>query len=346
MPTAQERHGERMNAQQPVADRERGRGGDDADDRERDEVGVELDDVDDAVDLAARLPPDGAGEVERRAGEQQGRGRHEGEPRRSEVKQRRRPDAPVPQAQQLVGQQADAVDAERRQVAEEQSDREDRRYREPQRPRPLPQPDPHRHRPQRQADPEHVVHQADQEDVVVQQRQRDERQDRPAPDQRPVERQRAGHDQREHRDGENLTGDINGGGELAEQRHDQIHRQVRDDLPVDLVKPRQVGVVPHGGDDVHPRQVIDVVRQRRQRVRPHRDRDQERQRDEQHRDLHAGEVRRRPTDSRPIGVVDGEYGHWLRSLMSAERRAGPHRRHHATAIDPEFVRCPHLPGPK
>ena len=77
---AEQRHGKRMDSQQPVTHREDRRGAKDADDRESDEVGIDLDDVDQTVELAARLPPDAAGEIERRAGDQENGGRHEGEP--------------------------------------------------------------------------------------------------------------------------------------------------------------------------------------------------------------------------------------------------------------------------
>ena len=92
---------------------------------------------------------------------------------------------------ELEGQQADAVDPDREQVAEEQSDDEQRRHAQAQRDVALAQRDPARQRPQRKPDAEHVVHGADQEHVVVEQRKGDQRQHRPAPEELAMEHERS-----------------------------------------------------------------------------------------------------------------------------------------------------------
>ena len=104
----------------------------------------------------------------------------------------------LPQPQQLERQQADAVNAERREMAEEQTTTQAVDSANAERPGALAQRDPAGQRPQRDADAEDVIHQADEKDVIVEQRKGEQRQHRPAADQRAVERQDAGNDQREH----------------------------------------------------------------------------------------------------------------------------------------------------
>jgi hypothetical protein len=81
----------------------------------------------------------------------------------------------LPQPQQLERQDADAVNAERRQVAEEQRDDKAGRDEQPKRPDPFAQRYPRRQRPQRKADAEQIIHQPDKKDVVVEQRNGDQR---------------------------------------------------------------------------------------------------------------------------------------------------------------------------
>ena len=296
-----EQHPEqRMDAQQPVPHRPHRAGHDQRDQRQRDDVGIALDDVDQPVDLAEPLPVILVGEAERRAREQQRDRRQERNAGGAEVDEphRQRLAAAQPKPMRFDRQQADAVDAERRQVAEEQREREHRRHAEAQRPVPLAQGDPAGHRPQRQADAENVVGQADQEDVIVQERRRDQRERRPAAEQRAVERQRARQHQRQHRQQEELAGEIDAH-DARQHRHDQVHHQVRDRLPVDLIEARQVGIVGDRGDDVHAREVVDVVRQRRDRVGPDRDRDDQQQQAGQHGDIGPAERQGPPRAGRP-----------------------------------------------
>ena len=152
----------------------------------------------------------------------------------------------------------------------------------------------------RDADAENVVHQPDEEDVVVEQRKCEQREHRPAADQGAVERQAAGHDQREHADDEHLAGEVNVH-HARQQRHDQVHRQIGNHLPVDLVEMRELRVLRQRRDHFHARQMIDVVRQRRQRVRPDRDRNEQHEGCEQHADLRRRETVRARPHRRGIG---------------------------------------------
>ena len=101
--------------------------------------------------------------------------------------------------------------------------------------------DPRRQRPQRKPDAEHVVHRADEEDVVVEQRERDQRQHRPVAVKLAIERERARQDQHEACDRVDLPGEIDVHHPL-EHRHHEVHHQVRNDLPVDLVEAGEIGI--------------------------------------------------------------------------------------------------------
>ena len=169
-------------------------------------------------------------------------------------------------------------------MAEEQCDHEDRRDHEPQRHRAFAQPYPCGQRPQRQPDRGHVIHRADQEDLIVEQRRGDQRQHRPAAKQLTIERECSRQDQRETCDGVDLSGNVDVRNPLDE-RHNQIHHQVGNDLPLDLVEPGQVGIRGHRRNDVHSRQMIDVIGQRRQWVESDRQAADRRDDDEQCRDL-------------------------------------------------------------
>ena len=207
--------------------------------------------------------------------------------------------APLPQPQQFERQDADAVNAERREMAEEQHDDARRRQRHARRPHAFAQGDPAGQRPERDADAEDVVHQADEKDEIIQQAEStNSGSSRPAADQRAVERHGSRDDQREHRDHVNLAGQIDVH-EPRQHRHDEVHGQVGNDLPVDLIEFGQLRVVAQRRDDLHARQMVDVVRQRRQRMGPDRDRDQQRKGSGQHSDLPAGKsVRAEPRNGR------------------------------------------------
>ena len=86
----------------------------------------------------------------------------------------------------------------------------------------------------------------------------------------PVEREGAGEDQHEGHDGVGLSGQIDVHDPLQD-RNDQIHHQVRNDLPFDLVKQREIGIAADRGDHMHAREVIDVVGQRRPGIKQDRD---------------------------------------------------------------------------
>ena len=191
----------------------------------------------------------------------------------------------------LEREHADAVNAERREMAEEQRQNASRRKRETRRPGALAQGDPAGQRPQRDADAENVVHQSDEKDVIVEQRNGEQREHRPAADQRPVQRQTARNDEREHPDDEHLAGQVDVH-DARQQRHDQVHGQVGNHLPVDLIEAGELRVLRQRRDHMHARKVIDVIRQRRQRMRPDRDGNEQRERREQHADLRRREAMR------------------------------------------------------
>ena len=191
---------------------------------------------------------------------------------------------PFPQPRYLEREHADAVNAERREMAEEQRRDASRRQREARGPGALAQGDPAGQRPQRDADAEKVVHQSDQEDVIIDQRNGEQREHRPAADQRPVQRQGPRNDEREHPDDKHLAGQIDVH-EARQQRHDQVHGQVGNYLPIDLIETGELRVLRQRRDHMHAGKVIDVVRQRRQRMRPDRDGNEQHERREQHGDL-------------------------------------------------------------
>ena len=142
------------------------------DQREGGDVGVVGEDVHQPVDLAALIPIGRADEIHGRAGVEQWRRGEERQAAGDKIDDAARPRlaAPLPQPQQLERQHADAVDAERRQVAEEQQHDARGRQRKAHRPGALAQRDPAGQRPQRDADAEDVVHQADEKNVIVEQR--------------------------------------------------------------------------------------------------------------------------------------------------------------------------------
>ncbi len=179
-------------------------------------------------------------------------------------------------------------------MAEEQRRDGPRSNDDPQWPGPVAQPDPRRQRPQRDTDAEDVVHHADEEDVVVKERHGDERNRRPPAEQAAAQRQRAGHDQDEGGHGESLAGPIDAN-HPCHRRHDQVHDQVRDDLPFELVVAGEDGIAADLGDDVHARQVVGVVRQRRHQVRPDRHRREQDEHEEQDGNLHPRKCRRTPS---------------------------------------------------
>ena len=197
----------------------------------------------------------------------------------------------------LEREQPNGVDAKNEQVAKEQAEHERRRNRKPQRAAAFTQRDPGCQRPQHQTDAEHEIHRADQEHVVIEQRKRDQRQRRPAAEQRAVQRERARDDQGEaqQRVGFSRQIDIH---HPLEQRDDHVHHQVRNDLPVDLVVAVQKRIAVARRDDVHPRQVIDVVGDRRQRIEQDRHRGDRQQQREKQGDLALAEARGTPAAAR------------------------------------------------
>ena len=171
------------------------------------------------------------------------------------------------------------------------ADDANRRQREARGPGALAQGDPAGQRPQRDADAENVVHQPDQEDVIVEQRNGEQREHRPAADQCPVQRQDPRNDEREHPDDEDLAGQVDVH-DARQQRHDQVHGQVGNHLPVDFIEAGELRVLRQRRDHMHAGKMIDVIRQRRQRMRPDRNGNEQSERREQHGDLRRREAMR------------------------------------------------------
>ena len=127
-------------------------------------------------------------------------------------------------------------------MAEEEYDNAKRRQQKAERPHPVAGRDPAGQGPYGHADPEKVVHQSDEKDIVVEQGNGEQRQHRPAADQRAVEHQDAGNDEREHRDDVRLAGKIDIH-HSRQRRHDEVHRQIWNDLPIDLIELRKLRVL-------------------------------------------------------------------------------------------------------
>jgi hypothetical protein len=225
-----------------------------------------------AFDLAGQLPIRfGICSVDRRADEHERQDDKEGQTGRDKVDEIGWPQfvAPFPEPVKLDGQQTEAVKADCEQVAEEESCNKSRRCREAQRQRSFAQRHPAGERPEREPDAEHIIQHADLEDAVVEKENGDERQRRPASEQRAMERERAGDDHKEGEDRECLPRFINAH-DAVEQRQQQVDHQIGDDLPVDQIKAREKRIAVDGIDDVDAREVVDVIRQRRQLMRQQR----------------------------------------------------------------------------
>ncbi len=271
----QQRHQEGMNAHQLVPRRPQAGRHDDGGEREGHVVVIDADDPLDALDLALGLPVVLPGQAPGGAGQQQRHHGKEGQPASAEFREAGQQGlgAALPQAGELEGQDADAVDARRHQVAEEQHHDEQGGDAIAPRPGLVPQHHPGGQGEQGQADAEIIVHHPDEQHLVVEQRKDQQRNRRPAPEQGPVQGQGAAHDEGEAHEGIDLAGPVDRD-QAHHGRHHHVHHQVGQDGPAQMVEARQVPIMGQGGDDVHARQVVHIVRERRQRVGQDRDRHQ------------------------------------------------------------------------
>ena len=187
-------------------------------------------------------------------------------------------------------------------MAEEKDENEYRRNGQPKRPCALAYHHPDGEPPERQSDAEFIVHDADEKDVIVKQRKDDQGRQRPRAEQGSVERESAGGDQHECRDDEQFAGEVDVH-HLGEDRHRQIHHQIRDELPIDFVEAGEVDVLGDAGDHMHPGEMIDVILERRQRVRDDRNRRDQHEESEDDDDLRQREVGGSPA---PIKRPEGE----------------------------------------
>ena len=273
-------------AQHPHAAEDDGEG-----EREGHDIRIGLDHVKQAVELARRFPIPFGSVTPRRARQKKAGERKKGQTGAAELQQALRPGIVGHREGviQLECEQADPVHADREQVTQVKRDGEQGGHRIACRPGPLTQGDPGGRAPQGKTDAEEVVQDADQEDVVVQQGKREQRQHRPAPEQRAVQRKRARHDQREDRHGEDLARQV----DVHHPRDpgdDQVHHQVGQHLPIDLVVLAEEGVLAVVGHDLHARNVVRVILERRQGVGQQRnDRDQQENGEDDHR-LHGASL--------------------------------------------------------
>ena len=90
-------------------------------------------------------------------------------------------------------------------------------------------------------------------------------------EQRAIERERAGKDQDERRDRENLSRPIDVH-ERVQHQHRDVDHQIGQHLPFRGVETREIRIRTDVVDDIGPAQVVDVVGKRRQRVGDDRDR--------------------------------------------------------------------------
>ena len=235
-----------MELQCPMAQAKAGGERDNPGQQQRREMGVDLDDIEQAIELAVQLPHKRRTQPPGRAHHQERQHRQERQAGGDEIDERPRlrvrcarpcPAAPVllDQTAGLEGGDPQSINPDREQVTEEQRQHEQQRDREPDDEMVLAQPDPGSHGPEREAHPENVVHGSDEEHVVVKQWKRDQRQDRPASKQLAVERERSRDDEHEACDGVDLPGGINAHQPL-QRRNDDVHHQVGDDLPIDVIK--------------------------------------------------------------------------------------------------------------
>ena len=82
----------------------------------------------------------------------------------------------------------------------------------------------------------------------------------------PIERECPRKDQHEARNHIGLPGRVDVH-EPHQDRQDHVHHQVRNDLPVHLIETREVRIAAERRDHVHAREMIDVVRDWRQRMK-------------------------------------------------------------------------------
>ena len=236
----------RMKLQCAMAQAKAGRKGHDPGEQQGREMRVDLDDIEQAIELAAELPHERRSQAPGRAHHQERQYRQERQAGGNEIDERpplrarkARSIAAAPvmldQAAGLEGGEPDPIYPDREQVAEEQRQHEQQRDCEPDDGIVLAQADPGRHGPEREAHPEDVVHGSDEEHVVVEQRKRDQRQNRPASEKLAIERKRARYDEHEARDGVDLPGSINAH-QPRQRRNDHVHHQVGNDLPVDVIE--------------------------------------------------------------------------------------------------------------
>ncbi len=282
---------------------------------EGDGVVIDIEHEDEAVDLAGRLPGEFVHEAHGGACQEKRDRRQErqaacakiGEPRKERLL------ALDPEPLQLEGEDPDPEEADREQMAKEQHDHEDGRHAETDVPRAFAQRDPGRKRPKCHADTEKIIHHADEQDGIVEKRRRGQGQRRPAAGQRTIEREGARKNDHENRNQEKLPRVVDVD-HTREHGDDDVHHEIRYDLPLNLVELGEVGIGINGVDDVHPRQMVHVVGERRQPVGKHRNRDGADQKREQRQNVRGPKV----------SVTAGKMGGGLRKQHDAnflKRRA-------------------------
>ena len=99
-----------------------------------------------------------------------------------------------------------------------------------------------------------------------------------------------------------------------QDRNDKVDHQIGDDLPINRIKAGEIGVGTDGVDNMRSRQMIDVVGERRQRMRRNRYRSRRHQRHEQNGDRQWAEIARPPR----LKALAGSYA--LHAMPPAARK--------------------------
>ncbi len=164
----------------------------------------------------------------------------------------------------LVAEDDEGVGSEGEEMREIEREDEQHGDRQAQPDRPLAQRDPACGGDHEEADAAKEIDEAPEQDAIVEQQERKQRPRRPAIEEGSMQRRRAAGDQQEDRQEEGLAGP----GErhdAGERRDDEIHREIGDRLPIERVELPQQSRAVVCRLDMHAREMVGIVEQRRRR---------------------------------------------------------------------------------
>jgi len=176
-------------------------------------------------------------------------------------------------------------------------------------------------RPQKQPHAGQIVDVPEQHDAAVQEEEREQGPPADPPVQRGVERDRAAGDQ-DDRQSHEQPARVLDRDQPGEQRDDEIHGEIGQDGPFDLVEAVEDGVRPGLGQDVHAREMIGIVVERQ--VAGDRDR---RERDDQQQDVGQRHLL-------PIGLRHALLADWRSRALARRGRAAKRRPGGSAALAP------------